>query len=138
MLTLGACAWVDKLRAGDGAETRARVGIVAPNARAGSIEPTAGPGWAQLVTGLKRYDNGEFDSATQALRDALRVGLGPGGQVLAHKHLAFVYCVTNKDKQCRSEFRSALSIDPNFELDQAEAGHPLWGPVYREVKAQRK
>ena len=76
--------------------------------------------------------------ATQALRDALRVGLGPGGQILAHKHLAFAYCVTNREKQCRSEFRSALSIDPNFELEPAEAGHPLWGPIYREVKAQRK
>ena len=109
-----------------------------PDVRDASSPAAADPGWAQLVTGLKRYDNGEFESATQALRDALRVGLGPGGQILAHKHLAFAYCVTNREKQCRSEFRSALSIDPNFELEPAEAGHPLWGPIYREVKAQRK
>jgi hypothetical protein len=38
---------------------------------------------------------------------------------------------------CRDEFRAALDIDPSMQLEPAEAGHPVWGPVFRSVKAGR-
>jgi hypothetical protein len=25
-------------------------------------------------------------------------------------------------------------LDPSFELEASEAGHPIWGPVFRNVK----
>src|SRR5262249_1879957 len=54
----------------------------------------------------------------------------------ARKYLAFSYCVTNREAQCRSEFRKAFEINPEFALSAAEDGHPIWGPVYRSVRTQ--
>ena len=36
---------------------------------------------------------------------------------------------------CEAEFRAARQADPSFALDRAEAGHPVWGPVYRKRRA---
>ena len=53
----------------------------------------------------------------------------------AHKHLAFIHCAANRQKLCRDEFRKALAADPTLELEPAEAGHPVWGPIFKSVKA---
>jgi hypothetical protein len=37
---------------------------------------------------------------------------------------------------CRDEFRKAFEIYPEFALSTAEDGHPIWGPVYRNVRTQ--
>ena len=37
----------------------------------------------------------------------------------------------------RDQFQKALDADPKFELEPAEAGHPIWGPALRSVKAER-
>ena len=55
----------------------------------------------------------------------------------AHKYLAFIDCVSERIPACRDEFRKALRIDPGMELSTAEAGHPIWGPVFYAVKAGR-
>jgi hypothetical protein len=39
--------------------------------------------------------------------------------------------------QCRDEFRKALDLDPSFDLRENEAGHPIWGPAFRSVKAKK-
>ena len=57
-------------------------------------------------------------------------------QVTAHKYLAFIHCISDEVTQCRSEFRKALEIDPQFKLKPEEAGHPKWGPVFSEEKAR--
>ena len=49
----------------------------------------------------------------------------------AHKHLAFIHCASNREQQCRDEFRKALAVDPALELAPEEAGHPVWGPIFR-------
>jgi hypothetical protein len=38
---------------------------------------------------------------------------------------------------CREEFRKALTMDPSLELSPAEAGHPVWGPVFRSLKGKK-
>ena len=38
---------------------------------------------------------------------------------------------------CREEFRKALDIDPSFELSEDEAGHPVWGSVFRGLKSRK-
>jgi hypothetical protein len=40
-------------------------------------------------------------------------------------------------QQCRDEFKKALEIDSSFELREDEAGHPIWGPAFRGVKAKK-
>ena len=90
-----------------------------------------------LLTGIRAYENGKYNEAMSALQASLQRGLNDRDQVQAHKYLAFIDCVSNEEAKCRSQFRMALTIDPTFELAPAEAGHPIWGPVFRSVKDQR-
>jgi Tfp pilus assembly protein PilF len=88
-----------------------------------------------LEEGIKQYEDGKYPEALKNLQGALDIGLLKSEQVEAHKYMAFIYCVSNREKQCRDEFQIVLQINPDFELKPAEAGHPLWGPVFKSVKA---
>jgi Tfp pilus assembly protein PilF len=94
-------------------------------------------GEAQLQSAIKNYDDGRLPQAQTDFESALSAGLNNSDQVTAHKYLAFIHCVSKRERQCRAHFRSALEIDPNFDLQPAEAGHPMWGPVFRSVKQGR-
>ena len=57
---------------------------------------------------------------------ALGLGLGsPRDRAMAHKHLAFILCTSDRLEACETEFRAARSADPAFALSRAEAGHPV-------------
>jgi Tfp pilus assembly protein PilF len=88
---------------------------------------------ATLVEGLRQYDAGDHAKSTKTLTRALEMNLGPKDQALAHKHLAFIHCTAERERQCRDEFRKALAADPATRLDAAEAGHPVWGPIFRSM-----
>ncbi len=90
-----------------------------------------------LSAGIKQYEDGAYADARTSLQSALDGGLDKVDQVRAHKYLAFIYCVSDREKQCRDEFVKALEIDPNFDLKPAEAGHPIWGPVFVSVKSKK-
>ena len=94
-------------------------------------------GQAALTTGLKQYEEGDYPGATKNLASALEQGLNDRDRVSAHKHLAFMQCASNRERQCRDEFRKALAIDPALELAPAEAKHPVWGPIFRALKSGR-
>ena len=66
-----------------------------------------------------------------------RWGLSRPDRVKAHKYLAFIACVSSQQLTCREEFGIALELDPKFDLAPAEAGHPIWGPVFKSVKAKQ-
>jgi tetratricopeptide (TPR) repeat protein len=90
-----------------------------------------------LAHGVEQYNAGKFAEASRSLTAALDHGqLTRPEQGSARKHLAFIYCTSGREPQCRDEFRKALEIDPGFELSAAEAGHPIWGPVYRDVRTR--
>jgi len=91
----------------------------------------------QLAQGVKQYEAGDFDAAVKSLNGSLEHGmLSKVDQSRARKYLAFSYCVSSKEQQCRDEFRKAFEINPEFALTPAEDGHPIWGPVYRSVRTQ--
>jgi len=91
----------------------------------------------ELRRGVQRYDDGEYKEAARHFQRALELGLAvPADQVTAHKHLAFMACVAKRTSACRQEFRKAFEVDPAFDLTPAEAGHPMWGPVFRSVKSE--
>ncbi|HEY2337478.1 MAG TPA: TssQ family T6SS-associated lipoprotein [Burkholderiales bacterium] len=94
-------------------------------------------GTAAFSTGLTQYDDGDYQPAAKSLHSALDQGLSNKDQVIAHKYLAFIQCSQNRTGPCREEFRKALAIDPSMELAPAEAGHPIWGPIFQNVKAGR-
>ena len=105
--------------------------LVAPRAFAGKAEQN-------LTSGIASYDDGAYMQAMLALQNALLLGLESGvRQAEAHKYLAFIYCVGKFPALCSDEFAKALAADPGFELTPAEAGHPLWGPIFRKLKAAR-
>jgi Tfp pilus assembly protein PilF len=106
--------------------------------------PAWGPVFASLKAvpspfklALHQYEAGDYDESAKNFEGALRQGLSDKERASAHKHLAFMHCAAQRERQCREEFRKALGVDPNLELDAAEAGHPLWGPIFRAVKAGR-
>ena len=99
---------------------------------------TSAPGTFFLDKGLRAYDDGSYEEAAVQFKNALELGLLPRDQVSARKHLAFAYCVSGRERLCADEFRKVLELMPNFELGAAELGHPLWGPVFKRVKASRK
>jgi hypothetical protein len=92
----------------------------------------------ELERGVKSYEDGEYKASGRQLQIALDLGLDvKRDQAKAHKYLAFINCVTGREKKCRDEFNKALDADPKFGLEPAEAGHPIWGPVLRTIKAER-
>ena len=92
-----------------------------------------------LVAGLRDYENGVFEPAEHAFRDALSLGLrDPRDSAVAYKYLAFIACAFNRLAECEGDFRAAFTADPNFRLTEAEVGHPIWGPVYRKVAASAR
>jgi Tfp pilus assembly protein PilF len=100
----------------------------------GVLEMMARPAEQALLAGLRAYDDGQYPLAERRLQAALKAGLAaPKDRAAAHKTLAFVYCSSKRAKACEAAFRAARDADPGFELSKAEAGHPLWGPVYRRT-----
>lgn len=90
-----------------------------------------------LAAGIRQYEEGKYAEAAESLNSGLYQGLSSPDRVKAHKYLAFIDCVSGRPAACRREFGRALAIDPAMELSAAEAGHPIWGPVFRAVKAGR-
>lgn len=87
-----------------------------------------------LTSGLRAYDDGQYAVAEQRLQESLRLGLADAkARANAHKHLAFVYCSSNRVAECETQFRAARRADPGFALSRSEIGHPLWGPVWLRV-----
>ena len=94
-------------------------------------------GAAALGAGLRQYDDGAYAEAARNLQGAIDLGLANRERANAHKHLAFIHCAAGRERPCRDEFHKALGADPALELEPAEAGHPVWGPIFRAVKAGR-
>lgn len=97
------------------------------------------PAEQKLALGIASYENENFRLSMAELKSALHLRLsGKHDQVLAHKYLAFIYCVSRRTRQCRYEFRRALEVDPAFDLEPAEVGHPIWGPIFLSEKSKRE
>jgi Tfp pilus assembly protein PilF len=88
-----------------------------------------------LDSGIRDYDNGNYRVAARTIQGSLDAGLTTRSQARAHKYLAFMHCINGQQAQCRDEFRKALEKDPRLELKPEEAGHPLWGPVFKSAKS---
>jgi len=107
-----------------------------PQEQPAAPQESSGKGERELARAIKSYEEGDYKNASRQFQAALDLGLdAKADQATAHKYLAFMVCVSGREKPCRDEFRKALDADPGFELGPAEVGHPIWGPVFRSVKA---
>lgn len=88
-----------------------------------------------LAKGVKNYEEGDYNAAIGMLQHALIDGLkNKTDQARAYKYLAFIHCTSGREKQCSDAFKKALEANPDFDLEAAETGHPVWGPVFRNIK----
>jgi Tfp pilus assembly protein PilF len=102
--------------------------------RSGLLDVIDRPAERALLAGIRAYDDGQYADAEKQLQSALAANLAsPRDRAAAHKLLAFIYCTSQRVPACEAAFRSARSSDPRFALSHAEAGHPLWGPVYKRT-----
>jgi Tfp pilus assembly protein PilF len=97
-------------------------------------EPKAEP---VLQAALRLYEDGAYAESAKTLQAAIDQGLATKDRAQAHKYLAFIHCASSREQLCRDEFRKALTDDPSLDLAPAEAGHPIWGPIFRAVKTGR-
>jgi len=97
---------------------------------------SATPAQQKLAEGIKEYEAGRYKDSLEALQAAIKAGLpGKTDELRARKYAAFGYCLTQRAKQCRAEFKQIFAKDPAFELLPSETGHPAWASVYRSEKA---
>jgi Tfp pilus assembly protein PilF len=105
-----------------------------PTTPVGQTDVSARPAEKALLSGIRFYDDGQYAEAEKQLHAALRLNLTSSkDRAAAHKYLAFIYCTSSRHSQCEASFRAAMQADPTFALSKSEAGHPLWGPVYKRV-----
>ncbi len=106
-----------------------------PAAPVGLLDVIDRPAERALQAGLRQYEDAQYAEAEKQLVQALRLGLLTArDRAAAHKFLAFVYCTSSRPAECEAAFRAARAADPAFTLSRSEAGHPLWGPVYRRLQ----
>jgi Tfp pilus assembly protein PilF len=95
------------------------------------------PGERALLSGIHLYEDAQYADAEKSLSDSLEKGFTvKKDAALAYKYLAFIYCTSSRIDACKKAFRAARVSDPSFMLSKSESGHPLWGPVYRQVIAE--
>lgn len=88
-----------------------------------------------LNNGIKSYDDGNYSASLSIFQNLIDSKEASESQKIeAYKYQAFIYCVSSKEKLCRESFKKALDIDPSFTLGPAEAGHPVWGPIFSNLK----
>jgi Tfp pilus assembly protein PilF len=103
-----------------------------------ALEPPR-PAEQALLSGIRAYEEAQYEAAEKSLREALRLGLkAPRDTANAHKYLAFILCTSSRLTECESAFVAAKTADPSFDLNKTEVGHPLWVPVYRKVSGAKK
>ncbi|HLT27099.1 MAG TPA: TssQ family T6SS-associated lipoprotein [Zeimonas sp.] len=129
LLLVGGCAhvqqWAERLPSPAAGDTTAADAVA---------QPSGDSGRERLAEGIERYEAGDFIGAIRALNAPEIERSDTAVRVEAGKYLAFSYCVTERRVLCRKAFDHVLSLDARFRLTPAEAGHPLWGPVFVQAR----
>lgn len=90
-----------------------------------------------LADGIALYDKGDYVSAIRTLLTSEGIWQGSlQTRVMAHKHIAFSHCLSNRPSPCKQSFQDLLRLKPDFELAAAEAGHPIWGAAFKQARRE--
>lgn len=87
-----------------------------------------------LTDGIAAYNAGDYNTAIKHLTSNDLAQADKAQQLDALKYTAFSYCLTRRQLLCKQSFEKAFKLDPNFDLQPGEKGHPLWGPVFERAK----
>ncbi|MFA6120645.1 MAG: TssQ family T6SS-associated lipoprotein [Sideroxydans sp.] len=89
----------------------------------------------KLEIAVKEYEEGNYVTSMNSLDAVLATKSASRAQrIRANKYMAFISCISSHEKSCREYFKNILELNPDFNLSAAEAGHPIWGPVFKNVK----
>ena len=107
----------------------------APGTPGNPNPPSAGQAdQGALKDGIELYNKGSYNEAIKRLA-APEIALGTKADRLqALKYTAFSYCVTSRQTLGRQQFEKAFKLDPAFDLQAGEHGHPLWTPQFEKAK----
>src|ERR1035438_5879690 len=87
--------------------------------------------------GIRSYEDGNYSDAMKIFQDVVdNQDSTREIKVESYKYLAFIHCISDREKMCRESFKKALEINPDFNLTPAEAGHPVWGSVFNTMKSK--
>jgi len=89
-----------------------------------------------FTTGLKQYENGDYAESAKNLQSALDRGLGDRDRVVAHKHSrsSTAFPAANANAATSS---AKLSPWTRPWTSPPRKRPPIWGPIFRTVKAGR-
>lgn len=109
------------------------------NTLSASGSATQNPGQLVLSAGIDLYNNGQYQQAIKKLQAIADNSIEDYLiQTSAYKYISFSLCVLGRKAACRENFEKLLRLNPSFELTQSEAGHPTWGPVFKQAKASAR
>jgi hypothetical protein len=93
------------------------------------------PSKSLLKKGSISYEQGNYAVAMTRLQGVLDLPEATSAEKIeAYKLMAFIHCISGREKMGGDSFKKALQLDPKFDLTPAEVGHPVWGPVFRAAK----
>ncbi|WP_019141650.1 TssQ family T6SS-associated lipoprotein [Noviherbaspirillum massiliense] len=98
------------------------------------------PAQTALKEGVDLYEKGDFNGAIKHLSNSPEIWSPERNipvQTKALKYMAFSYCVTSRQALCKQQFEKALRLDPDFDLEPGEKGHPLWGRIFESAKRSK-
>ena len=101
---------------------------------AASQTPALNADQLALRDGIELYNKGAYSDAIKRLSAPEIATSSKTTQLQALKYTAFSYCVSGRQPQCRASFEKAFKLDPAFDLQPGEHGHPLWGPAFAKAK----
>ena len=87
-----------------------------------------------LRDGIELYNKGAYNEAIKRLAAPEIANGSKADKLQALKYTAFSYCVTSRQTLCRQQFEKAFKLDPSFDLQPGEHGHPLWTPQFEKAK----
>jgi hypothetical protein len=96
--------------------------------------PSAASEQGALRDGIDLYNKGAYNEAIKKLAAPEIAASAKADRLQAYKYSAFSYCVTSRQTLCRQQFEKAFKLDPAFNLQPGEHGHPLWTPMFEKAK----
>lgn len=109
-------------------------GCATPVPQVGLTDLSTRPGEKALLSGIRSYEDAQYTTAEKQLNEAIVAGFTvQKDAALAHKYLAFIYCTSDRNEECKKAFLAARAADPSFTLSKKEVGHPQWSSIYKQV-----
>lgn len=97
---------------------------------------TTDPAARQALDDVRQqYLAGDYGGVIRTVATSDTLAKGPDDtRVEALKLQAYSYCLTQYTQLCEDGFVRILRIEPSFQLPPTEAGHPMWGPVFKRAQ----